>query len=146
MAKNCEKWVYEKPKKKGETLDECKENMETIERLASLGLSIEQIANYFGLAGSTLRNIYHHKRWIQQSFTRGKSKGVAAVASELFKQIKNGNTTATIFYLKTHAGWNDEPKKDLGGDSENDKPKVTINVSDPIEAARLYQEIMRGEK
>lgn len=146
MTKKTEKWVYETPKNDNFVIQDTLENLKKIEELAVLGLSIEQIGNYFGVCENTFRTLYKKKFNFKRAYNRGRSVGIVDVATALMRQIQSGDVKAIIFYLKSHAGWNDDSKKDSGGDSEIDKTTVTINVSDPIEAARLYQEIMRGEK
>ncbi len=65
------------------------------------------------------------------------------VSGKLIKLIDEGNAAATIFFLKTKGGWIDatEEKKE----PEN-KPDLVINVTDAIDASKIYQEIMRGNE
>ncbi|PWE30003.1 hypothetical protein DDZ14_16320 [Maritimibacter sp. 55A14] len=38
-------------------------------------------------------------------YKRGKAKAIAHVANGLLQKARAGDTTSTIFYLKTQAGW-----------------------------------------
>lgn len=79
-----------------------------VERLASLGLTREQIAASLGASVST---IYGRLRDDEESadfaeaIKRGRAKANVFVGGKLMEQINEGNTTAMIFYLKSRAGW-----------------------------------------
>ena len=76
-----------------------------VERLASLGLTREQIAAALGASASTVYNRLRDDEEFSEAVKRGEALGIGAVASKLMDQINEGNTTATIFYLKSRAGW-----------------------------------------
>lgn len=76
-----------------------------VERLASLGLTREQIASSLGASASTVYNRLRDDEEFSEAVKRGEALGIGAVASKLMDQINEGNTTAMIFYLKSRAGW-----------------------------------------
>lgn len=76
-----------------------------VERLASLGLTREQIAAALGASASTVYNRLRDDEEFSEAVKRGEALGIGAVASKLMDQINEGNTTAMIFYLKSRAGW-----------------------------------------
>ena len=114
-----------------------------VELLAGRGLTNEQIAAYFGIK-KTQFYLYRKKYpEINQYIRRGKAKAVAHVSGHLFRQIQDGSTPATIFYLRTQGRWVEPSKEDDKDNKKAASPDVTINVHDPIEAAKTYQELMR---
>ncbi|MDP8184396.1 hypothetical protein [Phocoenobacter skyensis] len=88
-----------RPKKK---LDE--KQIAQVEALASV-LTLEQIADYFGIARNTFTAICERQPEVFEHYKKGKNKAIASVAHNLIRQAQDGNTTAAIFYLKTQAGW-----------------------------------------
>lgn len=76
-----------------------------VERLASLGLTREQIAAAMGASVSTIYGRLRDDEKFSEAVKRGEARGIGAVASKLMDQINEGNTTAMIFYLKSRAGW-----------------------------------------
>ena len=78
--------------------------MERVEALASV-LSIEQIANYFGMSKVTFYAIMDRQPSVSERYKKGKAKAIGSVAQGLLQQAREGNTTAAMFYLKTQAGW-----------------------------------------
>lgn len=75
-----------------------------VESLASV-LSIEQIADYFGIDKTTFYEIMERQPEVSQRYKKGKSRAIGSVANSLLTQAREGNITAAIFYLKTQARW-----------------------------------------
>lgn len=80
-------------------------NLAEVERLASLGLTREQIATSLGVSESTFYNRMRDEEAFAEAVKRGEALGISTVASKLMEQINEGNTTAMIFFLKSRAGW-----------------------------------------
>jgi len=83
-----------------------------VEKLAAY-LTIEQIADYFGMSEKTFYELKNRVSTVFTAYKKGKSKGIKHVASKLRELIDTGDTTATIFYLKTQAGWSEKQKLDV---------------------------------
>ena len=75
-----------------------------VETLAAL-LSQDQIADYLGLCRNTFKAICERDPEVNARYKRGKAKAIAHVAQGLLMKARNGDTTSSIFYLKTQAGW-----------------------------------------
>jgi hypothetical protein len=75
-----------------------------VETLAAL-LSQDQIADYFGIVRNTFRAICARDPEVNERYKRGKAKAIAHVAQGLLMKARNGDTTSSIFYLKTQGGW-----------------------------------------
>lgn len=75
-----------------------------VETLAAL-LSQDQIADYPGISRTTFYMIRERDPEVAERYKRGKAKAIAHVANGLLQKARSGDTTSSIFYLKTQAGW-----------------------------------------
>jgi hypothetical protein len=80
------------------------EQIAQVEELAAV-LTMEQIADLFGLHETTLRQRMTEDPEIKLAYKRGKNRALAGVGTNLIQQAHSGNTAAAIFYLKTQGGW-----------------------------------------
>ena len=123
--------------------------IEESKRLAGLGMKQKDMAAYFGIGYTTFRSKITKNDALRVAVRQGKASMVSEVAGELIQQIRDGNTTATIFYLKTQAGWcepDDIVKDDEDEDDKAPPENLELNTKDPIEAAKAYQQLMlRGK-
>jgi DNA-binding CsgD family transcriptional regulator len=77
-----------------------------VETLAAL-LTQDQIADYLGICRNTFRALCNRDEEVLARYKRGKAKAIAHVANGLLQRARAGDTTCSIFYLKTQAGWRD---------------------------------------
>lgn len=96
-----------------------------LEALAAL-LTIEQIANYFGMVKETFYNIMEREPDVLSRYKKGKSKAIANVAGKLLQQAQEGNLTAIIFYLKTQAKWRETDSEEDYQGEQIKKPSLKI--------------------
>jgi hypothetical protein len=91
---------------------------EQVAQTEALGavLSVEQIADYFGIGKTTFYTIMERQPEVSERYKKGKSKAIGAVAQGLLQQARDGNTTAAMFYLKTQAGWRETQQIDHTGE------------------------------
>jgi hypothetical protein len=75
-----------------------------VETLAAF-LSIEQMADYFGVSERHMHNMMDRDESIRAAYKRGRSKAIGKVAQGLLQKALAGDTTSSIFYLKTQARW-----------------------------------------
>ncbi len=95
-----------------------------VEALAAV-LSKGQMADYFGISETTLREIEDRQPEVSDAYKRGRAKAIGNVAKNLISQAQAGNISAAIFYLKTQAGWKEDKQE------ERDLPPININVVSP---------------
>ena len=89
-----------------------------VNTLASVGTPQDQIALVIGISKNTL--IKHYRKELDTAMIIAN----AAIGQTLFKQAKDGNTAAAIFWLKCRAGWFDTQKVEHSGPNGGD-----INVT-----------------
>lgn len=86
------------------------ETRSTVQALASVGTPQEEIAKIIGISSKhTL--IKHYRKELDTAMTMAN----ATIAQTLFKQAKNGNTAAAIFWLKCRAGWSEKQQIEHSG-------------------------------
>ena len=90
------------------TLDESQ--IAQVEALSAY-LSIEQIADYCGFSEDTFYELKKRDPRVLRAYKKGKAKAIDKVARNLITLADQGDVTATIFYLKTQAGWSTENKR-----------------------------------
>lgn len=85
-----------------------------VETLGAL-LSIEQMADYFGIGRTTMFELMDRQPEVSERYKAGKSKAIATVARGLLMQARDGNVSAATFYLKTQAGWRETTHVEMTG-------------------------------
>lgn len=88
-------------------------NLVDVENLAGRGLTHAQIADSLGISERALFNHKNNDPEVREAIKRGQSKGVFVVANALMEQVKKGNVTAQIFYLKCRGGWTETQRVEL---------------------------------
>jgi len=96
-----------------------------VETLAAL-LNQDQIADYFGVARNTFRAICARDEEVVAHYKRGKAKAIAHVANGLLQKARTGDTTSSIFYLKTQAGWRETPLEPRSGPEGTGDPLLDL--------------------
>jgi hypothetical protein len=105
-----------------------------IETLAAF-LSIEQLADYFGIGRTTFYALAEKDPEILEHYKRGKSKAIAHIAQGLIQKARAGDTASAIFFLKTQARW-----------AETQKHELTGADGGPVEVARIERVVVDGAK
>lgn len=82
------------------------ENLVLIQGWKRNGLTDEQIAKNMGIAPRTLENWKKDHIQILHALKVGKQHANFLIENQLFKEARNGNITAMIFYLKNN--WRDK--------------------------------------
>ena len=98
-----------------------------VETLAAL-LNQEQIADYFGIARNTFRAICERDEEVLVRYKRGKAKAIAHVANGLLQKARSGDTTSSIFYLKTQAGWRETTHEAASTDRDEPISKISWEI------------------
>lgn len=96
-----------------------------VEALAAY-LTADQIAAYFGMARSTYFEVMKRQPEVAAAYRMGRAKIIAVLASGLVKRARAGDNLATIFYLKTQAGWREKEVADE--DDTEDAPPTSVTI------------------
>lgn len=101
------------------------EQISEIETLGSV-LSIDQLADYFGIGRTTIYNVFERQPEALEQYKIGKSKAIKNVGTSLIMKAMAGDVGACAFYLKTQAGWKEKHEVTLDGDLTISKIVRTI--------------------
>lgn len=85
------------------------ENRLLVQQLSAVGTRFEDIAIELEISADTLTKYY------RKELDKGRIKANAKVAQGLYNQAINGNTAASMFWLKTRAGWAETNKHEITG-------------------------------
>jgi hypothetical protein len=141
-------------------------------KLAAHGLTDIEIADVLGVCKRTLYRWKSDYPEFAKAMKLGKKGPDDRVAASLFQRAvgyehdaekvfqHNGtivrakttehipaSVTAAIFWLKNRAGWKDVTRQELTGPAGAPVQTVStaVTITDPIEAARIYMETMKGD-
>jgi transposase-like protein len=95
------------PRAKIEITDEA---IALIEQYARHGATLTNIAILLDISDSTLDRWMKHPQ-VARAYKRGRLLANDEIAGLLFEQAKQGNIAAIIFYLKSQAGWREQPEE-----------------------------------
>lgn len=87
------------------------EQINQVEALAGF-LSVEQIADYFGVSHVTFGEIQTRQPDVSLAYKRGRSRAFAGVGKGLLQRALEGDNTAAIFYAKTQMRWRENSPDD----------------------------------
>lgn len=74
-----------------------------VEKLASIGLTMQEIASAVGVSDRTLRRKMQSMTDLADAIERGRHKGTATILNAMFKKASNGDVTAAKWWLSVHA-------------------------------------------
>lgn len=103
-----------------------------IEALAAT-LNLQQIADFFGIARSTLAKMLDEDPELRARYDKGRAIAINDIASALITKARKGDTASQIFYLKTQAGWRETNKVEVSGPDGG--PVQAIDVTKLSDAA-----------
>lgn len=97
------------------------ENREKVRTLSAMGTRFEDIALELEINTDTLTKYY------RKELDKGRITANAKVAQGLYNQAINGNVSASMFWLKTRAGWQEVNKHEITGANGNPIP-VSVGI------------------
>lgn len=87
------------------------ENRHLVKSLAGLGLRAEDIAQLVNNKQGKPISYDTLARYFSTELTQGRLQSNIAVAKTLYDKAMKGDNTCMIFWLRTRAGWKDEPQR-----------------------------------
>lgn len=119
----------------------------TLKKFGRLGLTRYQVAAYFGYYLTQWEKIEEQYPEIVTALGEGRSSAIVTMTQKVYDKAMDGDWSAIVYWLKYAAGWN-ETGTSLSYEAQKPKESkispLVLTVNDPIEAARIYQQIMAG--
>jgi hypothetical protein len=121
------------------------EFLDKVESLARKQFTQEQIRDYFGVKKSCW---YHTKQKypeISKRIKKGRSQLLEFVVNKFLEKVEQGDTKCILFYLERKAKWLSESSLKLDAKIKTDKNspiELKITTTDPVEAGKIYEQIM----
>jgi hypothetical protein len=81
----------------------------------SSSLTLEQMADYFGICDNTLRAIFERQPEVSEAYRKGRSLAISEIAGSVISAAKGGDMNAARLYLSTKAGWVQTEKREITG-------------------------------
>ena len=106
------------------------EHLAQIEALGAF-LSIEQIAEYFGIGKTTFYRRCEENEEIMERYKKGRAKVIAKIAQGLINDALDGDNACRFFYLKTQAGWKETQVVDNKSSDGSMKVVTKIEIVAP---------------
>ena len=107
------------------------EQIEKVEELAAY-LTCDQIAGYLGISKKTFYNLRNEDERVANAYNKGRATAITLVAKCLMDKIILGDIQATIFYLKTQAGWSEKQIVETQDLSVSQNRIINVNIRTPI--------------
>lgn len=91
-------------------------DIEKIENMSGMGLTMEQIASIFGVNKRTLERRMHEDDRLKDALDSGRAKAHLRISNVAYKMAASGNVPAmTMFWLKCRAGWKETSVQEHSG-------------------------------
>lgn len=84
------------------------EQRRMVKSMSAMGIRQDEIARKLDIRSAKTLRVH-----FRDELDRGATDANYNVASALYKEATNGNTTAAIFWLKTRAGWRERSAPEL---------------------------------
>ena len=116
----------------------------TVERAASIGCPVEDIAALLGIGRATLYDHMRRDPAVADAIEKGRGTGRATIRRMQWEKAQAGDTSMLIWLGKILCGQRDTSVVAVTGANGGpvQSQSVTVSTIDPIEAARVYQKVM----
>lgn len=112
-------------------------------QLSGQGFTNENLAYFYGVAVGTWCEYKKNYPEIEEAIKYGKIKCLEIATSVMWEGVKAKDKAWTMFYLKTQWKFSEHATMDIKKEEvEKSITELKITTTDPIEASRIYQQIM----
>lgn len=95
--------------------------LEQLEQMAAVGLTLQQMAAILGMSHDVLEQRAKEDPNIKSSIEKGRSKAIFQVGKSAYQQAVSGKVPAmTMFYLKCRARWKETSEVEITGKDGED--------------------------
>ena len=115
----------------GRVFKQPKVDLSEVEAMASVGMTVKQIADALKLPPSVFGKLVKNDPTVQEAIDQGMSRGVRMVTDSLFGMAMKGNVAAAIFFLKNKGGWADRQELD-----QRLQVETKMSFDDAVEALK----------
>jgi hypothetical protein len=117
-------------------------------QLTANGLSKPDVAGCLSISEKTLNKLIRRHPALRKAIFDGRYFGLQNATGRLRALMDQGNPAAIMFYLKTRWVWRERDKQGKDGDLQSDKKqdKIEFKSMSATDAARIYQQVMKGTK
>jgi hypothetical protein len=106
---------------------------------------VKEIAALLGIGRRTLYDHIERDPAVADALEKGRGTGRATLRRLQWEKAQAGDTSMLIWLGKILCGQRDTSVVALTGADRGPVQSVTVSVTDPIEAARVYQKLMSGD-
>lgn len=118
------------------------EQIDQIEKMSGLGLTVEQIGQLLGVSKATFDRAAKREAVVREALERGRNKAQLSIVKSAYSQAAAGNTAMTIFLLKTRYGYRETERVELtGADGAPLVPKKELTYEEAVKAMEKYERI-----
>lgn len=91
------------------------DNLDKIQKMASIGLNQSDIATLLGIKTPTLSKYLREHPEFYIAYKKGRVDAKAMVTNKLFDKIRQGDVASIFFYLKCQCKWRETNRHELTG-------------------------------
>jgi len=121
-------------------------NLVQLQKLASIGMPLKSIAEYFGIHPETLSRYIKELPEANIAYRKGDSVGYRKALNSLCKAMENGNVMAIIFYLvNRHSDeWQSVNKGfQITNNNQNNNGQFGQMIAKDVEAGRIATDLVK---
>ena len=118
-----------------------------IRTMAEIGVPLANIARAYNMSDEALAGLRKKIPELEAAIREGQEAGNEFLCGQLWNGVREGNMTAIIFACKIRLRMSDKNNNYDESLPNAQKPdKISFKSMNAIEAARVYQQVMRGDK
>lgn len=119
--------------------------LDQVEKFADLGFTQKNMYEYHGVSKQTWFETCKRYPEIRNRIKIGRTKGLDFAVNKLREKMEAGCVTSLKFYLQCKHKWRPEGSLKLDAKIKTDKNspiELKITTTDPVEAGKIYEQIM----
>ena len=121
------------------------EELIRINTMCMMGLPFPKLASHYGMTEEELMGCKKRNEKLRAAMEEGTRRGDEWLMGKLWKLADDQNTASIIFLAKVRLRMRERDRDENNTSLQTDKktPKISFISMTPIEAARVYQQVMK---